>query len=318
MRGLLLRLSAIDADAEAAVRIIAYFDALAVGGASPAAVVRSAAALAECPAGYRATDGAGLCARPDGTPVPVTAARPESGGVELDGGGRVWLERPGGPGPFDELVLERFALCAALLAHEPRIDPAPVELLISGHEPVEARVRAARLLGLDPGHEVRVAAAESWPSHRRAAVIGDVTAVVLRRGEAVSGVRAGVGDPVPVVEAHRSWTQAQLALRYADGTTVVEHASLGPLTLLADVPRERLLAEPDVVGLAGLPAGDVAALTAFCRTGSLRQAATELHLHHSSVANRLTRVEQALGWRLDGPDGRFRARVALLALKLSR
>ncbi|MFD7756939.1 hypothetical protein [Streptomyces sp. NPDC059757] len=37
----------------------------------------------------------------------------------------------------------------------------------------------------------------------------------------------------------------------------------------------------------------------FCRTSSLRQAATELHLHHSSVAARLAHVEE------DGADLRI-------------
>jgi hypothetical protein len=51
MKGLLLRLSAVDADAEAAVRVIAYFDALVERGATPVELVRAAAGLAECPAG---------------------------------------------------------------------------------------------------------------------------------------------------------------------------------------------------------------------------------------------------------------------------
>lgn len=61
----------------------------------------------------------------------------------------------------------------------------------------------------------------------------------------------------------------------------------------------------------------MAALEAFCRTGSLRKAAALLHLHHSSVADRLARVEDELGWRLDEPGDRFRARFALLARRLA-
>jgi hypothetical protein len=90
------------------------------------------------------------------------------------------------------------------------------------------------------------------------------------------------------------------------------------LALLAEVPPERLRAQPDVAALDALAATDVAALAAFCRTGSLRKAAAVLHLHHSSVAARLAHVEKELGWRLDEPDDRFRARFALLARRLSR
>jgi DNA-binding PucR family transcriptional regulator len=49
----------------------------------------------------------------------------------------------------------------------------------------------------------------------------------------------------------------------------------------------------------------------------VRQAAGELHLHHSSVAARLTHVEKELGWRLRDPQDRFRAQLALYALRLA-
>jgi sugar diacid utilization regulator len=120
--------------------------------------------------------------------------------------------------------------------------------------------------------------------------------------------------------------QARTAVRFAvpglTGEALVEHAALGPLALLAELPVERLRAEPDVAALdalAATPGGalDVATLDAFCRTGSLRQAAAALHLHHSSVAARLAHVEDALGLRLDEPDGRFRARLAVVARRLA-
>jgi hypothetical protein len=84
------------------------------------------------------------------------------------------------------------------------------------------------------------------------------------------------------------------------------------------LPPERLRAQPDVAALDALPATDVAALEAFCRTGSLRKAAALLHRHHSCVADRLAHIENELGWRLDEPGDRFRARFALLTRQLSR
>jgi sugar diacid utilization regulator len=92
--------------------------------------------------------------------------------------------------------------------------------------------------------------------------------------------------------------------------------------LLAEVPVERLRAQADVQALEALaatPTGalDVATLEAFCRSGSLRQAAAALHLHHSTVAARLAHVEAALGRRLDEPEDRFRARLAVLARRLA-
>jgi sugar diacid utilization regulator len=128
------------------------------------------------------------------------------------------------------------------------------------------------------------------------------------------------------LEARASWRQARLALRFAApgaaDTAVVDHAELGSLALLADLPVDRLRRDPDVralESLAGSPAGaaDVAVLEAFCRAGSLRQAASGLHLHHSSVAARVAHLEDVLGWRLDEPEGRFRAHLALLARRLA-
>jgi len=387
VKGLLLRLSAVDADAEAAVRVIAYFDGLLEHRASLTDLVRSTAALAECTAGLERADEPPLRFHPNGQPAsrlddpPAVGVTPVSGSVTLDAGGRVWLERPGAAGPLDDLVLERFAIAARLLGGRrtpaPHLaDPALVELMLAEREAPEDRVRALRLLGLDSALPVRVAAVGGPdPSAAavalvvrgrpvravRVAVIGNLAAVLLQpragaatlvadlraaladRGRertpngttpangtavpgAITGLRVGIGSAVPGLEARTSWQQAQLALRFAvpdfGDESVVEHDELGPLTLLAEVPVEMLRAQADVRALdalAATPTGalDVAALEAFCRTGSLRQAATVLHLHHSSVAARLAHVEAALGRRLDEPDDRFRARLAVLARRLA-
>lgn len=50
MKGLLLRLSALDADAETAVRVISFFDGLIAAKVSPQTLVEETARLAECPA----------------------------------------------------------------------------------------------------------------------------------------------------------------------------------------------------------------------------------------------------------------------------
>ena len=141
MKGLLLRLSALDADAAAAVRVIAHFEALLGSGVlDAAALVRSTAGLAECPAGWRPADGETLRFGPDGIPA---AGEPPffSGELDLGPAGRVWLERPGRAGPLDDLVLEWMAIAARVLdgggrgAEPPHVaDPALVELVLSGRE----------------------------------------------------------------------------------------------------------------------------------------------------------------------------------------
>jgi hypothetical protein len=361
VKGLLLRLSAVDADAEAAVRVIAYFDALVERGATPVELVRATAALAECPAGMDRTGTEPLGFRPDGSPAGEVVA---TGSVEIGpAAGRVWLARDGGPGPLDDLVLERLAISARLLAVPQRRTPAPdladpglVELVLAEREAPEDRARALRLLGLDTEVPVRALAiaADGDPGAAavalvtrgrpvraaRVAVIGGRAAMLLQPHESAAtvvadlraafaerareraaalAVRVGVGRPVPGLEARTSWMQAKLALRFATADdAIIDHAELGSLALLGELAPERLRVQPDVAALDALPATDVVALEAFCRTGSLRKAAALLHLHHSSVADRLARVEHELGWRLDEPGDRFRARFALLARRLGR
>ncbi|MFI1856162.1 PucR family transcriptional regulator [Streptomyces sp. NPDC020480] len=386
MKGLLLRLSALDADAATAVRVIAHFEAL-LGGATldTTALARTTAGLAECAAGVALSDGRGARFGPDGAALP---GEPEavSGSVALGPSGRVWLERPGRPGPFDELILEWMAIAARMLSGgflrppapaapaAPRTpdvaDPALVELVLAERESDHDRARALRRLGLAPELPLRMVAVRGDPAVDpgldAVALLGragleavvrvtrtgpwgtvlvqppagatDSPATALRaavadprRGpdvvrDAARRLRVGVGGLVPAPAARDSWAQARTALRFAVAGTpreaVADHDALGPVALLADIPAERLGALPEarqLDTLAAQPNGclTIAALAAFCRTGSLRQAAAELHLHHSSVAARLAHVEAALGWRLRDPEHRFRAQLALYARQLA-
>ncbi|WP_420341095.1 PucR family transcriptional regulator [Streptomyces xinghaiensis] len=442
---MLLRLSALDADAATAVRVIAHFEALMSAGSDAVSLVRSTAGLAQCAAGLERTGGRRVRFGPGGAALPGEPERVSGsaffGDTDSGPGGRVWLERPGAPGPFDELVLEWMAIAARMLdgrrrAAEPphAADPALVELVLSEREAVEDRARALRLLGLVPELPLRVVAValagtgaagtpaspgspgaagsaggrrgsdalalapapaadggngaggpetaspgsgsghgagpapdigvetvallgrSGLPGSVRIARVGPLGAVLVQRpdgdpaspaealraaagarpagpdapgqsaGRAVRSVRAGVGGLTEALDAGVSWQQARVALRFAVAGTpeeaVTDHDDLGPVALLAEIPAERLRARPEVRALAELAAGEgggtgIAALAAFCRTGSLRQAAAELHLHHSSVAARLAHVEETLGWRLRDPRDRFRAHLALYAWRLS-
>nr|THJ66122.1 PucR family transcriptional regulator [Rhodococcus qingshengii] len=373
MQGLLLRLSEIDADSEAAVRVIAYFDALVERGATVVQLVRATAALAECTAGLSRPGSVPLRVAPDGRSI-KSANNFESSGVDVEKVGRLWLERSGGPRGIDDLVLERASISARLLSagHQhslfPRAgDSTLVDLVLGEDESAGDRAHALRLLGLDPHSRVYVVVVDSGvldgaPDLADAPdmagldtrtsmgrvfgartvgavsamlcgqddarpVIGEAPAVaVTPPGDIGSRTRIGIGGPVRGVDAVTSLEQAHVAMRFAIAgggvDAVVNYMSLGSLALLADVPRDRLLAEPDIVELNALmeePNGqlDVEVLEAFCRAGSLRQAAVVLHMHHSSVAARLANISRGLGWPLDGPDGLFRTRLALTGRRLA-
>jgi hypothetical protein len=359
MKGLLLRLSTIDADAESAVRVIACFDELIARRAGRADVVRLAASLAECPAGLQLGQESPTRFHRDGTLPGDRGAVSAAVAFGPPGSGRVWLERPGVPGPLDELILERFAIAARSLAQpgRPRLtDPSLVELVLGDQATAEDRTRALVLLGLDVTRPVRVVAIDvegrgapetvaldvltlaGLVAGSRTAVVGGVTAAILQPRQGINAVvcglrdilpladtavRVGVGDAVDALDARWSWQQAMVARRFADAIIepLVVHETLGTLALLAEIGDDRLRADRDVRALCELAhtrsgAEDIAVLEAFCRTGSLRQAARVLHRHHSSVASRLSHVEDAMGWQLDDPADRFRARLTLLARRL--
>lgn len=363
VKGLMLRLSALDADATTALRVIAHFEALLGTSFDAAVLVRSTAGLAECPAGLETADGRTVRFAPDGGELPaVPGAVSES--TRLTPAGRVWLERPGEPGPLDELVVEWMAIAAQVLLGRPQsasqqqpppqphvADPALAELVLSAREAVEDRARALRLLGLAPDRPLRVLVASiAGPvtvalvrdsglaaiATVRVTALGEYGVALVQRHEGTAsipspppdlrdavlppGLRIGIGGGVAALDAGTSWAQARVALRFTSDLAheaVVAHDDLGTVALLADIPVDRLRAQPDVQALGGLTGESLAALAAFCRTGSLRQAAAELHLHHSSVAGRLAHVEKALGRPLTGPEDRFRAQLALYALRLA-
>jgi hypothetical protein len=90
---------------------------------------------------------------------------------------------------------------------------------------------------------------------------------------------------------------------------------------LTTVPREVALSNPDVQTLlrfATAPSGhrDLDTYLEVMWSGSARRAAEALHMHHSSITNRIRHVEQALDLRLDQPTERVRIQVAVLLWSL--
>jgi hypothetical protein len=332
MKGLLLRLSGLDADAENAVRVIGFFDRLITDRASLDVLVRSTARLAGCPAGVHApAQGLALRAEPDAD-VAASDRVPAGAAVRpLEGGVVVWVAREGAPTPLDDILLERFAIATAILLEHTSVplpalgDPALVELVLSEGIGTAERSRALHLLGLDTTARLRVLAATGADLAGRTATFGEMRAVLTADGPGTPppGARIGVGPVVPALELARSWQAARTALRFtADTEPVVWSDRLGSLTALAGALGPADLAVlPDVQALdrlAGEPHGEdiLAALTALCATGSARKAAAVLHRHHSTMPARLARAGSVLGFDVDSPAGRFRLHLALMLRRL--
>ncbi|PTR25745.1 PucR-like helix-turn-helix protein [Rhodococcus sp. OK519] len=256
---------------------------------------------------------------------------------------RALIPRPNGLEPRD---IADPALVEVLIAgtHCPEDRARAIKLLgLDPNRPVRV-VAVATTGGQDPeGAAAALVSRRPSTVGPRVVTVGPLAAVLLQpRSDpavVVSGLRevlsentfarhtlAGVGTAVMPDQARQSWLEGKLALRFAEAGTasaVVDHDELGAIALLADIPSARLAANPDVLALVELTATDsgrmdLEAVEALCRTGSLRQAAASLHMHHSTVATRISRAELKLGWDLNAYSGTLRVSIALHALKLLR
>lgn len=329
MKELAGRLTALDPDAGAAVRVIAYFDRLAESRAGLEALVRGAAVLAGVPARLVDADRrVQVRVEVDGTrrdsAVPPDPAWPSSaltpGGVPA-----LWLERAqeAEPSVVDAVILERAAGAVRLVldrtrGRAPADDPALVETVLDATAPEAARLHAARRLGLDPAAAARVLAPFAGQPR-----------IVPAHLDAEPPVgRVGVGPAVPVLDLPRSWSRARVALRFtAEGTAqdpgpgVVHADELGGIALLADLVTPGAEPPPDVQVLEAAAATTpwlLATLHAVAATVSLRAAASEINVHHSTLQERLAHAEHLLGWPLRTPQGRFRLGLALAVRHLVR
>ncbi|WP_020117012.1 helix-turn-helix domain-containing protein [Streptomyces canus] len=328
MRELAGRLTALDPDAGAAVRVIAYFDRLSESRAGLETLVRGAAVLAGVPA--RLVDAerrVQVRVETDGTRRD-SGAPPDPGwpSAALTPGGAavLWLERAGAaPSVVDAVILERAAGAVRIVldrtrGRAPADDPALVETVLDAAAPEAARLHAVRGLGLDPAAPARALA----PLDGRPRIVAGRTDAELPAG------RVGVGPAVPVLDLPRSWAHARTALRFtAQGTTqdpgpkVVYADELGGVALLADLVVPGAEPPPDVRALAAAGSSTpwlLATLHAVVSTVSLRAAAAEINVHHSTLQDRLSHAEHLLGWPLRTPQGRLRLQLALVMRNLAR
>lgn len=343
MEAIAERLSHLDPHAQGALRVIAFYDTLMCRRVDLLALARASAGLAGCVVGIR-LQGTGRVIRtsPDGQqasspPLPASTSAP----ITLDGEeiGTASLERPGAPGPLDEVLVERLAIAAAAVmerhgpARTTMADPALVELAISSDSDEAARTRALRLLGFAADVPVRAVAVHTrlpldqvgtliCPTRTVKAAplayVGVILATTVDQARFPAGVRAGIGA---AEGPELSWQQARTALRFTTPhRPTVPYAELGALALLARIPRDSVRDNADVAAIARVADSpqelDLETLDAYCATGSLRRTADLLHLHHSSVARRLARIGKTLDIELTEPTGLMRAGLALTTWRL--
>jgi hypothetical protein len=355
MFGLMVRLSALDADAASAMRVIGFFDTLVEYGAGTDVILRQTATLAECPVGIRTADGQ-LSERMDPAGS-VHFGGPPAGArtYRLPSGDEVWLERDGAPHPLDELLVERFGIAAGVALGRGRRDIGDLDqcallrLAITAAVPEPERRHALDRLGVPAGSTVHVIAMAGPPASldelcrqipgRCRTQVGAISVLLAaERPQDMMGIppgcRIGTATPHVAEDLPAAWTEARTALRFTLPSSrreppyppgepaMVRFESLGGFAAIAEVlSAEQISRVPDVAALdylAEQPGGEemLRTLEAVAATESLRRAAAMLHLHHNSVAYRVARAEQVIGYSVADPYARSKLMLALVMRRI--
>lgn len=330
MQELVGRLTALDPEASETLKVVSYFDTLVAGGVGIESLLRGAAVLSGAIAGF-ASSGTGRVTRiaPDGEQVPSTdAAASGHPSRETSDGSRVWLERIGEAHANDAMVLERLALAVAITsARRANTPDAAVEVVVTAGAAASDRAVAAAKLRLDCASDVRVVATRAdgpAPIGGPSAVVATargLVRVVLVEGAPVlpTDVRAGVGVGGAAEHLPESFASALVALRLGTGSQpIVDAAQLGAMLLVAEAADRHGAPHPDAAALAALDARALAVLDAFADADSVRQAASALGMHHSSVQARLDALAEVLGYDPRTPTGRTRFALARALAALQR
>ena len=346
MQELAGRLAALSPEAEESFRVITYFDALVADGAGLEAVVRAAAVLSGVPAvatlpgrSIRVTaDGLrsrGACA-PEGTGsrAAARAAAPAETGQDPErprwpelrsGTSAVLLEREGAAQPHDELILERCLLAVVALVARTHPESTATEILLDAARSESERASAAARLRLAPGQAVTVwatAVEAPAPGGDRTAVVpdphGPLRAWLLDPDAAAPSAQAGGATAPSPADLPDAWRDARIAARLTEPCRpIVRAEELGVLIELARSEIPGIATHPDVAALSALAPGAREALQVLSRAPSVRAAADELGVHHSSLQQRHASLTRQLGYDPRSSEGRLRYEAAHLIARLA-
>ncbi|WP_136057482.1 helix-turn-helix domain-containing protein [Microbacterium sp. K24] len=354
MEGLLRSLSEEGDGSADALRVVNYFDKLLQFRAGIDELVRSTAMLIGTEAGYNGPGGGcGFNSlgrmRPQDPPEEAVASLLSGSDAES---GLVWVVPKPNDAEMAQLILERMALAAGTIlvrqAEASRLgDGEPLRLLIEALPSIsELREEALRRLGFRSDWRVRVVVARgskselseprTWrewfgPENRCTApvLIGNAHVVMVHNGDRLPGSPMDGADLMAVGAAgsalapRDSYLAALRTLRLCSSTLgprMLSYDGLGSLRRIAEIepPVARgteLVQKMDVLLRSAAGLGEILALDSYCRHSNVRAAATELSLHHSSLAHRLKNVGAKLA--IDVFDAAQR-NDAWLALQLLR
>lgn len=332
MQELIGRLTALDPEASEGVKVISYFDALVVGHASFEVLLRGAAILSGCAAGFVAGRHA-IAVDAKGTHLSAPVVPQPGRWFEhaVLNGGRAWLERDGRPHANDEMILERLSIAIGITIERSTPISArrrAVETIIDSAESLEKRRVACARLQLNLNERFVVVAEPARTPNANghytivATTAGTVRATILREGDTFAAkARAGVGIATIPDSLDQSWVSALAALRLTStGEPVLRACDVGGLTLLAVATDASGKHHPDLSALKRViddAPRTLEVIEALVNTESLRAAAAKVGLHHSTIQARATDLSLSLGYEIPTAAGRTRLAIALSLYRLS-
>jgi len=263
MQELVGRLTALDAEATETLKVISYFDALIDGRASVDVLLRGAAVLSGCAAGFCA-EGRTHRVASSGIRSPGLPGAPDPDGGwpshRFGDDGVAWIEREGPTHANDDMILERLAIALAIAVDRTSHSAASrraIETLIDPDASEEARIGAAKRLHLDVTGSYRVIASPASVGRKQPSVVIGTPAGAVRvslgtRADAEDLERAGVGVAAQADALHSSWASALVAVRLTSARSpVLEADDLGGLLLLA-AAADSIPPAPDALAVGAL------------------------------------------------------------------
>ena len=240
----------------------------------------------------------------------------------------MWLEWVGDAGPLDPLVLERYVRAIqSLTAGIVESTTATIRIACDADSSSADRRDAMTKLGLSWPITVVVTAPGVLLSTRSTSIGAHVVTLFAGLPTLAADVRAGAARADDLSDLSSGVERAVVALRVTDrldgpGPSIVLHHEHGALASIAErlTPEQAAMVEDVRTLEALLPVHSwiVDTVQAVLDRSSLRQAASVLHVHHSTLQERLAWMANHLGDALTPPGGRQRGAAAVLLWRIAQ
>ena len=221
------------------------------------------------------------------------------------------------------MVIERLALAVGLVERRADGDQSAVEIAVDKTHSAADRKSAVSRLGLAESSQFKVLiqnVSKQRTSGRVGIVIADcgpVRVSIVSTADSPEEFPAGVGTVVAPSELPSSFEMAVLAYRLTDADNpLVDATELGLIGLAVQMLEHSHAEHPDVLAILKMDARSRRVLRALSNGASMRAAAIEVGLHHSTVQAQHEALTRQLGYDPRKGTGSSRFLLADLIARL--